>query len=211
MDIDPVHDDEVTASLYGECDREEALRRFPEIKDIRDDELQEQAIEIVQEIPHYFWTAAAASKHHPPEHRSRHGLWLHTKRVVTAFERVAPSMVNQGFFEWYDVDCGRAACILHDMFKYGEPPSAANDTTNDHGLAAAEFLDTHDIQLPDEVIGAVEAHNGPWYKGSAPRTNLEQMVHMADMVASAENIRVGVKDPHPVLKERFPRVSETES
>lgn len=200
----------MSRELYGDFDREEALRRFPEITDIKDDRLREQVIQVVREMPDYFWTAAASSKHHPPEHRARHGLWLHTKRVATAFERVAPSMVQQGFMEWQEVDYGRAACILHDMFKYGMPPTSADATVEDHDMIAASWLEKH-TQLPDEVVGAVEAHNGPWYQGRPPKTHMEQMVHVADMMASDENARIAVKEPHPVLVEKFPRVSERDN
>lgn len=193
--------------LSGELDKEETLRRFPEITDIRDENLQDDIVGIVQGFAEYFWTAPASSKHHPPEHRARHGLWLHTKRVCTTFERIAPSMVNQGFMEWDDVDRGRAACICHDMFKYGEPPTSVDDTVSDHDVTAAEYLDTH-TNIHVDIVGAVEAHNGPWYRGSPPRSHLEQMVHIADMMASDENIRVAVKEPHPVLQDAFPRVGE---
>jgi hypothetical protein len=199
MDID-------TSGLYGEMDRDEAVRRFPEVESIQDETLREMVVQVVRDMPDYFWTAPASSKHHPPEHRQRHGLWLHTKRVCTAFERIAQSMVKQGHLSWEEIDYGRAACILHDMFKYGMPPTSVDGTVNDHDRIAATWLDDH-TQLPDEVIGAVEAHNGPWYVGKAPFSHLEQMVHVADMQASDENVRIAVEDPHPILREQFPRVS----
>lgn len=189
-----------------QMDRDEVLARFPEVEDIRDDELAEKVIGVIQQFPDYFWTAPASSNHHPPEHQARHGLWLHTKRVSTVFERLAPSMVNQGHLEWYDIDCGRAACILHDMFKYGEPPTSVDGTTKDHDVTAAEWLDTHEFDIPESVVDSVEAHNGPWYRGSPPRSHLEQIVHIADMVASDENCRIAVKEPHDTLVDQFPRV-----
>lgn len=191
--------------LYGDISRDEAVERFPEINDIKDDTLREQVIGVVREAPDYFWTAPAASKHHAPEHRSRHGLWLHTKRVCTAFERTAPSMVNQGFMEWQEVDYGRAACVLHDMFKYGMPPTSVEATVEDHDIIAASWLRDH-TELPEEVCDAVEAHNGPWYQGHPPKSHLQQMVHVADMHASDENAKIAIKDPHPVLEKRFPTV-----
>lgn len=197
----------MTEKLMGDISRDEALRRFPELTDIKDDELREQVIEVVREFPDYFWTAPASSSHHPPEHRNRHGLWLHTKRVCTAFERVARSMVNQGHLEWEDVDKGRAACILHDMFKYGIPPTAVDGTRNDHDLLAANWLEDQ-TSLPEDVIHSVAAHNGPWYAGPQPQTHLAQMVHIADLNASDENARIAVKDIHPILEDAFPRVEE---
>lgn len=193
--------------LYGDFDSDKAVERFPELTDIKDDRLREATIGAVREFPDYFWTAPAASRHHPPEHRERHGLWLHTKRVCTAFERPAESMVKQGLLEWKDIDHGRAACILHDMYKHGMPPTSADGTVTNHDALAAEWLDAH-TQLPDPVVDAVESHNGPWYVGKMPDSRLEQMVHIADMHASDENARIAVKDPHPILREQFPRVDE---
>lgn len=198
--------DVTTHDLYGEMDRDEAVRRFPEVESIKNETLREMVIGTIQVFPDYFWTAPASSKHHPPEHRQRHGLWLHTKRVCTAFERMADSMVKQGHLSWEEIDYGRAACILHDMFKYGMPPTSVDGTVNDHDRIAANWLDEH-TQLPDEVIGAVEAHNGPWYVGKSPGSHLEQIVHIADLHASDENARIAVKDPHPVLREQFARVN----
>lgn len=193
--------------LMSDIGRDEAFRRFPELKDIRDEELREQVIMVVRDMPGYFWTAPASSSHHPPEHQKRHGLWLHTKRVCTAFERLAPSMVNQGHLEWQDIDNGRAACILHDMFKYGVPPTKVQHTTDDHDILAGDWLEDH-TSLAQPVIDCVRAHNGPWYEGPPPRSHLQQIVHIADMVASDENARIAVKDPHPILQDQFPRVGE---
>jgi hypothetical protein len=193
--------------LYDDFDRDEAVRRFAEVNDIKDDTLREMVIGTIQSFPSYFWTAPASTRHHPAEHRQRHGLWIHTKRVCTAFERTAKSMVTQGHLEWSDIDNGRAACILHDMYKYGIPPTSVTTTVKDHDVIAAEWLADH-TQLPADVIGCVEAHNGSWYAGKSPETHLEQMVHIADLHASDENVRIAVKDPHPILKNQFPRVSE---
>jgi hypothetical protein len=196
-----------TSGLYGDFDREEAIKRFPEVESIKDETLREAVIGVVREFPDYFWTAPASKKHHAPEHQARHGLWLHTKRVCTAFERLANSYVKQGKLEWQDIDHGRAACILHDMYKYGMPPTSVDGTVNDHDVLAANWLSDHAL-IPEATVGAVEAHNGPWYQGKVPETELEQAVHMADMTASDENVRIAVEDPHPVLVEAFPRVSE---
>lgn len=193
--------------LYGDVSRDEAIARLPEIEDIQDEELREQVIDVVREFADYWWTAPAASRHHPPEHRARHGLWLHTKRVCTAFERVAKSMVKQGHLTWQDIDMGRAACILHDMYKYGMPPTPVASTSGSHDIVAANWLRNH-TSLPDEVCDAVESHNGAWYAGDSPTTHLQQMVHIADLNASDENARYAVKDPHPILTEKFPRISE---
>jgi len=198
---------EADYQLYGNVDREEVFERFPELDAIRDDQLREITAGVVREFPDYFWTAPASSRHHPPEHRVRHGLWLHTKRVCTAFERLSESMVKQGHLEWSDIDHGRAACLCHDMYKYGMPPTSVDGTVNDHDVIAANWL-RDETEMPDGVADAVEAHNGPWYRGKRPETHLEQIVHIADMQASDENVRVSVEGMHDALDDQFPRVSE---
>lgn len=191
--------------LYGDVSREEAIKRYPEVEDICDEEIREQVIQVIREMPDYHWTAPASSRHHPPEHRSRHGLWLHTKRVCTTFERQAKSMVKQGFLSWEEIDMGRAACILHDMYKYDIPPTSVDATVRDHDRIASSWLDKH-TELPDEVVNCVDAHNGPWYVGDTPSSHLQQMVHIADLHASDPNNRVAVKEPHSILTEHFPRI-----
>jgi len=193
--------------LYGDFSREEAKRRFPELNDIRDEELREMTIGVVQNMPDYFWTAPAAKRHHPPEHRQRHGLWLYSKRVCTSFERVTQSMVKQGHLSWEDIDMGRAACIIKEIFKHGMPPTSVTSPQNNHDILAANWLEDN-TEMPQKVIGCVRAQNGAWYEGRNPQNHLEQMVHIADLYASDTNNHVAVKDLHPVLEDAFPRVDE---
>jgi len=197
-----------TSGLYGDIDRDEAIERLPELTDIQDENLREMTIGVVREMPDYHWTAPAAQRGHPPEHRQRHGLWLHTKRVCTKFERMAESMVKQGHLEWADIDHGRAACIVHDMYKHGMPPTSVDGTVRDNDVTAANWLRNH-TQMPEQVTDAVEQHNGPWYEGANPDSHLSQIVHIADLHASDPNSQIAVKDPHPILREQFPRVDST--
>jgi hypothetical protein len=193
--------------LYGDFDRDEAIERFPELNDIKDDELREMTVGVVRNFPDYFFTAPAATRHHPPEHRQRHGLWLHTKRVCTTFERMTQSMVSQNHLTWEEIDYGRAACITHEMFKYGIPPTSVQSPANNVGLLTANWL-RDNTEMPEKVCDAVESHGGPWYAGSQPTSHLSQMVHIADLHASDVNNHVAVKDLHPVLEDAFPRVDE---
>jgi len=197
----------VTETAYPPETRDEILNWLPEVEDISDEELREQVIGALFDVPDYFWTAPAASRHHPPEHRARHGLVLHTKRVCTAFERVASSMVKQNHLTWEDVDCGRAACILHDTFKYGTPPTAVDNTVSNHDVLAADHY-RNNTQLPKSVCDSIEAHNGAWYRGDPPTSHLQQVVHMADLAASDENASYAVKEPCQTLKEKFPNLQE---
>ena len=198
---------ELRNNPYAPESREEAIEWFPEVNDIEDDRLRETTLGVIQQFPNYFWVAPAASRHHPKEHRIRHGLVLHTKRVCTAFERTAESMVQQNHLTWQQIDYGRAACICHDGMKYGLPPTSTESTVYNHDKIMGEWLEKN-TQMPEEVISAVKSHNGPWYSGKSPESHLDQIVHIADLHASDENVRIAVKEPNQVLQQQFPRVSQ---
>jgi putative nucleotidyltransferase with HDIG domain len=184
--------------------REEITEVMPEVGNITDSDLREKTTDMLTEAPEYFWTAPASKYHHPEEHQYRHGLWLHTKRVCTVLDRIVDSMVEQGHVT--DTDAALSAAILHDTYKYGRPPTEVDTSTSDHDLTAGNVA--FQYGLPPKVVGAIKTHNGSWYAGPSPSNTLEQTVHIADMVASDPNVDIAVLDPHPILQDQFPRVSE---
>jgi len=186
-------------------DLQELERRLPEIQEIERTELREEVTRIfLEEVPEYFWDVPASStgKYHPSDHNQDHGLWIHTKRAFTAFQRLSRSYENQGRINLYQKECGKAAILLHDMFKYGIPPERQDHTVSEHDVIAARFLEKNS-DLPEEVIGCVESHNGPdgWGKGKAPETDLEQIHHLADMIASDKNGYFKILKPSDELRE----------
>lgn len=66
-------------------------------------------------------------------------------------------------------------------------------------------VEKHETDETCNVCGKQSVVNQ--YVGKAPSSHLEQIVHIADMQASDENVRIAVKDPHPVLREQFARVN----
>jgi hypothetical protein len=182
--------------------RDEVLRRLPEINRI-DGSLKRQTIQVFAEhCPDYFWTVPASANHHPSEHREERGLWLHSKRAFVAYERLAESMLEQGKIDEYELNCGRAAILLHDLFKYGRPPREEY-VVDDHDVIAAEYLQEH-TDLDRRVTSCVRTHNGSWYAGAPPANPLEQVHHLADMIASDPNARFAVIKPCEELREQFP-------
>lgn len=186
---------------------EKVVERFPEVKDIQDRDLRDGVVSVLDEhLPEYFWEVPASStgKYHPRDHNQEYGLWIHTKRAFTAFERLSRSYKHQGKITEWDRDCGRAAILLHDMFKYGKPPERQEHTVDDHDFLAARFLDKN-ADLPTKVVACVESHNGPsdWGKGKAPETDLEQIHHLADMIASDRNGYFKIKEPIEEVEEQL--------
>jgi len=183
-------------------ERQEILRRLPEIEKIQDDDIREETIKAIgRYCPEYFWEKPASSsgKYHPNDHCGQHGLWLHTKRAFTSFERLSKSYLEQGLINEKLRDCGRSAILLHDMFKYGKPTEAGGHTVKDHDKLAAQFLDNK-TNLPPAVIGCIESHNGPWCEGKSPETPIEQIHHLADMIGSDTNALFKTESPSKEIR-----------
>lgn len=196
-----------------ELDRGELCRRLPEIDQI-DGSLKRQVRTVfLDHCPEYFWWVPASSSgnHHPKDTRGIHGLWLHVRRTFVIYERVQRSFLEQDLIDRWEANCGRAAILLHDLFKYGQlskwqeqriisclrenrclPDRDFAHTVTDHDVLAAEYLDDH-TDLPDRVIDCIDSHNGPWYEGSTPTSSLEQLHHLADMIASEPGVYVDLE------------------
>lgn len=198
--------DTQSATIDGRMRDEEVKRRLPEVELIEDDEIREATIDAIgRGVPEYFWEVPATSsgRYHNPFARRRHGLWMHVKMVFAAYERMVRSFVKQGEITEHEADAGRAAVLLHDMLKYGHGYEDGDSTVKNHDRLAAHWLQHHS-DVPRETVRAVKAHNGPWHEGPVPETPLEQLVHMADMVASTKNVTAGVYEPAEELSSQFP-------
>jgi hypothetical protein len=200
-----------TETIDGRLDEREVLERLPEVELIDDDELREQAVDVLARgVPEYFWDVPATSsgRYHNPFSRNRHGLWIHVKMVFTAYERFVDSFVQMGLIDDFEADCGRIAVLLHDMLKYGHAYESGKSTVKNHDLLAGHWV-RNNSDLPSCVVECIEAHNGDWYEGPAPRYQthpLEQLVHMADMTASDKNMTCGVYKPANKIKQKYPNI-----
>ena len=175
--------------------RENLLRKLPELEEIKTESLREETINAFLKIcPDYFWEVPASStgKFHHIDHRGKHGLWIHTKRAATIYNRQSESYVNQGLIDKFERDCGRSAILLHDIYKYAYPKK--EHTVPNHDIIAGKKL-KRTTELPRKVIGCVESHNGPWYEGRSPQTDLEHVHHIADLTASSSDISAAVLQP----------------
>lgn len=185
---------------------------LPPISLIQDNHLYiETADLIVDHCPDYFWHAPAAStyRHHNPFCCGKHGLWIHTLMVSTAYERLAPSYLNQGILSIEELDYGRAAVLLHDMRKHGDSYTEGDTADKDHDIQAAQLI-RDESDLPEKVADGVAAHMGPWYSGPEPETPLQQLVHTADMAASTKNGTWGIYRKPVPIREYYPSLPEAE-
>lgn len=176
--------------------RAEAKRRMPTLRLIDDDELRHDVAGLTRFAPAYFWTRPGSTAGYHNAHE--HGLWAHTLKLSTVIERLADSYVERGLIRDADVDRAHAAAILHDQRKEGR---AGDGTASDHDLQMATGVRQH---VGDEIVArCVASHMGAWYDGPDPQSPLEELVHVADMVASDDNCICKLQEPIPEELQRL--------
>lgn len=179
----------------------ELMRCFPELQDIDDVWIRSQTIKaLLDGYPDYNWDARASGNHHPPDERGEYGQWLHVKRVFASYEEVARTFRQQLLLSEREVELGKAAVFLHDIFKYGIPPKKYTSNYGSHDTIAAEYVRNF-TSLPDSVAHACETHAGAWGSEYHPETDLEQAVHLADYMASRDDSNQGVYEPTKELQD----------
>ncbi|MFB6127156.1 MAG: hypothetical protein ABEJ79_07690 [Halolamina sp.] len=180
----------------------EARRRMPPVAEIDDAHLRAETVEAIRSFPPHFWEAPATTveTYHNPHCRGESGLWTHVLMAATAYERLVESYLAQGLVSPHEADCGRSAVLLHDGRKFGGEWSPGATAADDHELVMGAWVQEK-TDLPVEVANTIASHMGAWYDGPAPRTDLAQLVHAADMMSSDPNTTCGVLDPPAELSD----------
>lgn len=192
-----------------EPDQETVRRRLPEIGLLEDNPYQDDILSLLSEdCPDSYWEepASGSGEHHPPDERGPHGQWIHTKRMIRAYDhlsRSAQEMEDKVDDPLYAMDErdrqeGLMAALVHDIHKFG-PDGTAATAASDHDLTAAKYV-REETDLPDKVAETVEAHNGPWYDGKAPEDETEMLVHFGDMLVADTASETLLQEPTPALK-----------
>lgn len=196
----------------------ETRKRIPIVEFIETDEIRSDVLDVLQDLPPYFWEAPTTTSkaYHNQYTRDRHGLWIHTQMVATALERLLDShrvpTIEIERMSQREADNLRAAAILHDGLKYGEPPRKPGESSAlDHEHRIADLLETRGFD--DTAVDAVREHMGPFdrYEGPVPSSPGSWLLHRADMIASNPYIHPAVYKPHEALLEEhttLPRYSD---
>jgi len=170
----------------------EAQRRLPSLQLIEDDDIRAETTRLAAFAPEYFWTRPGSTAGYHNAHP--HGLWAHTLKLSTVIERLADSYTERDLLrDPLDVDRAHSAAILHDMRKAGED---GEETQSDHDWWMGGVV-RQESDLDDTIARAIESHMGAWYAGPEPTSTLEELVHVADMVASDDNAAIALPGPVP--------------
>lgn len=192
-----------------ELSSKEIHRRLPELSRITDSELHDQVMQVlISECPEHYWSypASTSGNYHPPDERTLHGQWIHTKRFLSLFDYFTESPLQRRkesekqnsyeISEW-DRQCGLAAGALHDILKFGQT-TEVTQTVSDHDIAAAELLDKH-YDFPEVVLNCVATHNGPWREGPQPQSFIELIFHYTDMIVANRRNTSILSQPAPEI------------
>ena len=169
----------------------EARRRMPSLQLIENDAIRGETCKLTMFAPAYFWERPGSTAGYHNAHE--HGLWAHTLKLSTVIERLADSYTERGLLRRDDVDRAHAVGVLHDQRKAGE---SGEETLSDHDIQMGGVV-RQETELGEAVARAIESHMGPWYEGPDPSSTLDELVHVADMVASDDNAEISLPAPVP--------------
>ena len=182
-------------------DREEMF--LDELDYIKDEELQEALLNIINLLPEYFFHEAASStgKYHPEYALGEGGLVRHSKAAM----RIGYELLNDPSigdkYTAHEKDLMLMSLLVHDGLKRGL--NEEKYTRFDHPIIMGEYIvekkdeigiSSEDAEFMNDVI---KTHMGPWttdYNGNEvlekPKTKYQTFVHMCDYLASRKCLLV---------------------
>lgn len=182
---------------------DEAYKLFlPWFQEIKDTNLQSIAMEAFDKLPDYFFTKPASStgKYHPAFSNKDGGLVLHTLYALEVWKYLYKGFKKQLNYT-HAYECGIIAVMFHDALKYGDPEENRQYSTKTHPEDAADWMckiinnyvdsinnifvrDALLVTCIEYILKPIEHHQGPWSNHGAPETLMQQLVFIADYVAS---------------------------
>lgn len=175
-----------------------------EIEKITDERLRELCLDMVNDVPDYFWTVAASSsgKYHPACDLGEGGLVRHSIMVC----HIALDLIDSEIFVKNTPiirDCAIVAALFHDILKHGlvdENGKYSDKTVFEHPNLSADFVLQHlknkyTYVYVSEIYSGIKSHMGRWNTSkyskevlSTPQTNFQKLIHTADFIASRKYI-----------------------
>ena len=182
-------------------EREEMF--LDELSYIKDENLSEALLNIIEMLPEYWLDEAASStgKYHPEYALGKGGLLRHSKAAMRIGYELLSNPCIGGKYTEREKNLMLMSLLVHDGLKLGLPKEKY--TRFDHPILMANFI----IDKKDEIgineedakfmADVIKTHMGPWttdYDGNEvlekPTTKYQNFVHMCDYLASRKCILV---------------------
>lgn len=184
-----------------------------ELKLIKDSDLRESLLKIINMLPVYWFEVPASStgKYHPKYALGLGGLLRHSKAAMRiGYELLMDDCIGEKYTN-HEKDLMLMALLVHDGLKSGLPKERY--TRFDHPILMGKFiidnqkefnLSEEDAQFMNDVI---KTHMGPWttdYQGNEvlerPKTKYQSFVHMCDNLASKKFLLVDFDENNNIVK-----------
>ncbi len=181
-----------------------------ELSYIKDNNIKESLITILDLLPSYFYEVPASStgKYHPEFSLGNGGLVRHTKVAV----RMAQELFGIYKFPRHTKDLIIFSLLLHDSVKKGIEEEKY--TRFDHPLVAVEFIKNHAKELTiskediEFVSDCISSHMGRFNTSEysdiilpLPKTPEQKFVHMCDYLASRKVIDIHFNKENNIVEE----------
>ncbi len=168
-----------------------------ELDSIKNKNLKEDAIHLIDLLPEYFFHEPASStgKYHPRYSLGEGGLLRHTKAAICFAHEILQDPSFGTLFTDDEKDILLIALMMHDGFKKGKIEEKY--TRFDHPLIVSSVLKEHRTELTmndtlfEILTSSIETHMGPWitdYFGNEvlekPHSKYQLFVHLCDYLAS---------------------------
>ena len=186
----------------------------PELQTIKNETIREFTRFCLENAPPYFWEVPSSSggKYHSRVSNGVGGLVRHTRGTAYTAKELAPAYSLTPD----ETDAAISAAILHDICKYGL--AGGKYTVKDHDYIgsnyvfklAKRFVDEGNPEIPllRDICSSIAYHFGRWSAEVPSRplkdfpedySRIEQVVHVADMVASRKDISFGFLDQETLI------------
>ena len=168
-----------------------------ELSYIKDENLEESLLKIIEKLPDYWFEKAASStgKYHPEYALGKGGLLRHSKAAIRiGFELLQDPCIGDKYSN-HEKDLMLMSLLVHDGLKLGLPEEKY--TRFDHPILMANYIKDNyqEFALKKEdatfMADVIKTHMGPWttdYNGNEvlekPKTKYQNFVHMCDYLAS---------------------------
>lgn len=170
---------------------------------IKNERIRDSLKTMIEALPDYFFTIAAAStgKYHPEYAQGEGGLLRHTKAAVRiGYELLSDPSIGDKYSS-DEKDLMLMGLLLHDGLKLGREKSPY--TKFEHPILMANYIEEKkdELSLSDAermlLKDVIKTHMGPWttdYQGNEvlekPKTKYQNFVHMCDFLASRKCILI---------------------
>ena len=182
--------------------KEKVLTFKDELKWIRNKEIQKFVVNIISELPDYFFVVPASStgKYHPSYSLGEGGLVRHTKSAVLIAKTLLDLEQYKDKYSEEERDIMLTALLLHDGVKHGLNGSKYTIAT--HPLKMVDFIYSKYNNKPPYWVGmicdCIATHMGEFNKDwktqeeilDKPKTDMQKFVHMCDYLASRRFLEV---------------------